>query len=479
MTTALAVGRRPLPADPSLISLAYQHEHPLQADKFEDTLERWMVAARIDADVLAQDMAARGDADQETLDAIEDVVVGRMSFLRVRMYGPDNPFHAMDSCTGDVSRIGERVLDVARGEFARDFEEVLAHPVGDLLVMDRVILESGWRGFGLGPAPAGAAIRRRSPDCTAVLCEPGSADDREMTEEQHREAAAKLARVCHDRLRTLPARRPLPRLPPPTPPLPPGRAPAGIHRPVPPGTPSTDTDEAQVPEMNEQLAGAASFAGSPSVVGQRLHAVLDAEQVADDLRRYFAIGLPPGAGVFTGGRFEHLTGGGDRRQVANRFTAEDLIAVQTLSVTVPAPVALDLLEGPLGAQLSHLLRSIPADTDLADADASVVADGSPAHQAWSLLENQHKVGWVIAGKLLARKRPRLLPVYDRVVRCALGRPPSFWTELRTALRENDGGLHHRLIDLRQSAGLPDTVSALRIADVAVWMAHPAPGHRCS
>ncbi|MEU5416692.1 DUF6308 family protein [Streptomyces clavifer] len=231
--------------------------------------------------------------------------------------------------------------------------------------------------------------------------------------------------------------------------------------------------------MDEQLAGPASSAETPSVVGQRLHTFLDAERVADDLRRYFAIGLPPGAaGVFTGGRFEHLAGGGDRRQVANRFTAQDLIAVQTLSVTVPAPVALDLLEGQLGAQLAHLLRSIPTGTDLADADASVVADGSPAYQAWTLLENQHKVGWVIAGKLLARKRPRLLPVYDRVVRCALGRPPSFWTELRTALRENDGALHHRLLDLRQSAGLPQTVSALRVADVAVWMAHPAPGHRC-
>ncbi|MEU9678391.1 DUF6308 family protein [Streptomyces parvus] len=229
--------------------------------------------------------------------------------------------------------------------------------------------------------------------------------------------------------------------------------------------------------MNEQLAESSS-AGTPSVVGQRLHDFLDAERVADDLRRYFAIGRPPGAGVFTGGRFEHLAGGGDRQQVANRFTAEDLIAVQTLSVTVPAPVALDLLEGRLGTQLSELLRDIPTGTDLADADASFVAEGSPAHQAWTLLENQHNVGWVIAGKLLARKRPRLLPVYDRVVRCALGRPLSFWTELRTALRENDGALHHRLLDLRQSAGLPQTVSALRVADVMVWMAHPAPGHHC-
>ncbi|WP_328698433.1 DUF6308 family protein [Streptomyces sp. NBC_00342] len=230
--------------------------------------------------------------------------------------------------------------------------------------------------------------------------------------------------------------------------------------------------------MNDPVAEPGPSSGEPSLVGQRLHAVLDGDRVVHDLRRYFGIGLPPGAGVFTGGRFEHLAGGGDRRQVANRFTAEDLIAVQTLSVTVPAPVALDLLEGPLGAHLSELLRDIPSDTDLSDADASVVADGSPAHRAWCLLEDQYKVGWVIAGKLLARKRPRLLPVYDRVVRCALGHPPSFWTELRTALREDDAALHHRLLGLRQSAGLPETVSALRVADVAVWMAHPAPGHRC-
>lgn len=76
--------------------------------------------------------------------------------------------------------------------------------------------------------------------------------------------------------------------------------------------------------MNEQLAGSASSAGTPSVVGQRLHVLLDAERIADDLRRCFAIGLPldpPGAtvGVFTGGCFEHLAGGGDRRQVANRL----------------------------------------------------------------------------------------------------------------------------------------------------------------
>ncbi|MFD4862982.1 DUF6308 family protein [Streptomyces atratus] len=64
------------------------------------------------------------------------------------------------------------------------------------------------------------------------------------------------------------------------------------------------------------------------------------------------------------------------------------------------------------------------------------------------------------------------------MRCALGHPPSFWTDLRTALREDDEALHHRLLGLRESAGLPESVSALRVADVAVWTAHPAPGHRC-
>ncbi|MEU2931215.1 hypothetical protein ABZ636_40565 [Streptomyces sp. NPDC007251] len=133
------------------------------------------MTARIDADVLAEDVAARGDGDgdQEILDAVQDVAVARMRFARVRMLGPGDPFEAMDAYTGDVSRIGETLPDVGRSEYAPAFEEALSHPVGDLLVMDRAILEPEWRGAGLGPVPAGAAIRRLSQDCTAVACEPG------------------------------------------------------------------------------------------------------------------------------------------------------------------------------------------------------------------------------------------------------------------------------------------------------------------
>lgn len=202
--------------------------------------------------------------------------------------------------------------------------------------------------------------------------------------------------------------------------------------------------------------------GAPAVFAERLHTFMTNPQAVADLRHYFGTGVPPGGMPFTGRRFEHLAGRGDRPGIADRITAEDLVAVQTLSVTVPAPVALDILEGRLGARLSGLLQAISRDIDMADADASVLADGSPADQAWHLLCAQHRVNWVIAGKLLARKRPRLLPVYDRVVRCAVGRPPSFWLALHAALREDDAALHRRLLELRQAAGLPETVSALRV-----------------
>lgn len=206
--------------------------------------------------------------------------------------------------------------------------------------------------------------------------------------------------------------------------------------------------------------------------------LLGADRVVADLRCYFGVGLPAGVAPYTGSRFEHLGGGGDRAGVADRVTAEDLVAVQALSVTVPTPVALDLLEGCLGERLSELLREVPAGLDMVEADASHIAPSSPADRAWHLLCDKRDVGWVIAGKLLARKRPRLLPVYDRVVRCALGRPPSFWLSLHRALREDDGALHRLLLELREAAELPETVSALRVCDVAVWMAHRGAGHAC-
>ncbi|WAU84592.1 DUF6308 family protein [Streptomyces sp. Qhu-G9] len=216
---------------------------------------------------------------------------------------------------------------------------------------------------------------------------------------------------------------------------------------------------------------------APPPLDHRLRALVTSDRAVSDLRQYFGTGGQPGAVPFTGSRFEYLAGGGDRPAVANAVTADDLIAVQTLSVRIPVRAALDLLEGDLGAEVGRLLSRVPLGLDMAEAGAADLADGSPAHTAWQLLCDQPGIGWVTAGKLLARKRPRLLPVYDQVVRCVLGRPASFWLDLHTALRLDDRALHHELTALRRSAGLPGTVGALRVCDVVLWMRHRADHQR--
>src|ERR1700722_15761536 len=75
------------------------------------------------------------------------------------------------------------------------------------------------------------------------------------------------------------------------------------------------------------------------------------------------------------------------------------------------------------------------------------------------------------GKLPARKRPRLIPVWDNVVRCAFGRPQSAWLWLDDMLRQKDAALLQLLAETREDAGLTEEISLLRTLDVVVWMRH--------
>ncbi|MEU6391720.1 DUF6308 family protein [Streptomyces sp. NPDC046939] len=204
---------------------------------------------------------------------------------------------------------------------------------------------------------------------------------------------------------------------------------------------------------------------------KRLHDIASAERTVQHLRRYFGLDPGPGEVPYTGSRFEHLAGGGDRPETANCFTADDLIAVERLSVRVPQELILELLEGSLGSHLSNLLSEVPTDLDLADADVSLLQQGSSAHAAYDALRARHGLGRTRVAKLLARKRPRLLPVYDSVVGCAAGYPDSWWCALHSVLRADNQALHRAYAGLRSDAGLPETVSVLRVIDVAVWMRH--------
>ncbi|QDO42527.1 hypothetical protein FNV62_34350 [Streptomyces sp. RLB3-17] len=202
----------------------------------------------------------------------------------------------------------------------------------------------------------------------------------------------------------------------------------------------------------------------PAVLWDRLY-------VAGLLRRYWAV-LPNGTPAYTGARFERLTGGGDQPEVANHFTPADFIAVDTLSVDVPVRAVLHVLEPTGPNPYSRLLSQIPVDLELAAAEERHVAKDSPAWNLWQSLRDVDGIGSVGAGKLLARKRPRLLPIYDSVIKKVFERPStdlSFWSDVRRALRADGRMLVAHLEDVRGLAGLGEDIGVLRVLDTAAWL----------
>ncbi|MGW5667748.1 DUF6308 family protein [Micromonospora sp. NPDC003776] len=197
--------------------------------------------------------------------------------------------------------------------------------------------------------------------------------------------------------------------------------------------------------------------------------VLDDPRSVPDLQAYFGV---DGGTPRTGSQFERLGGGGGRSETRDVITAEDLIAIELLSVRVPPQTALDLLQGRLGRDVSAQLAGIPVGIGLsAEGALALVTEGSHADRAWRLLRRADGIGWVIAGKLLARKRPMLVPVYDEIVACAFGTRKKFWRWLHDRLRQDDCALVQRLTELRTQAELPEEISDLRVLDLVFWMRH--------
>jgi Family of unknown function (DUF6308) len=202
------------------------------------------------------------------------------------------------------------------------------------------------------------------------------------------------------------------------------------------------------------------------------------EDVAVGLvKAYFADDPATGRARYSGSYFERLGGGGDRPEVAYQLTAEDLLAVSMLSVPVVRYYALDVLDY-RGREISGLLARIPLGVTLADGEAGdLIAEGGPAWELWQLLhdikprpQDRNRLGAVAAGKLLARKRPHLIPVYDGHVRGVLGRPrndQTWWRDLHCQLAKDDA-LVRELEAVRSRAGAGH-LSLLRTFDIMCWM----------
>jgi hypothetical protein len=194
------------------------------------------------------------------------------------------------------------------------------------------------------------------------------------------------------------------------------------------------------------------------------------------VKRYLAPDSATGRARYSGAYFERLGGGGDRPEVAYQFTAEDLLAVTMLSIRIEGYHALHILDYQ-ARELSGLLTQIPLGIALQDPQAeALIAEDGPAWKLWEAIRDikprpdDKRIGPIRAGKLLARKRPHLIPVYDKRVREVLGRPrpdDSWWHDLRGQFI-TDPDLVRLLQAVRARAGAGH-MSLLRVFDVMCWM----------
>ncbi len=165
-------------------------------------------------------------------------------------------------------------------------------------------------------------------------------------------------------------------------------------------------------------------------------------------------------GPFAGTTFDDLPD-----NPSDRFTPSDLVAATLLDMRF-TPRAVRAILHDQARQLGQLLSAVPDDVDLWSATDEQLAPAYTLYRALRAGGSLKGVGPTTASKLMARKRPRLIPIVDSVVRNALEFETDEWVELRSALREP--GLVDRIEALRP-ASVPSPVSTLRLLDAAVWM----------
>ena len=100
-----------------------------------------------------------------------------------------------------------------------------------------------------------------------------------------------------------------------------------------------------------------------------------------------------------------------------------------------------------------------------------LGDKSPAETLWTLLKGKPGVGPVIAGKLLAAKRPHLVPIYDYVVQSQLRpRNHKFWRDMWGTMELTDVRGDLQAIQSSAAASVPsaNALSLLRVLDIVAW-----------
>jgi len=188
------------------------------------------------------------------------------------------------------------------------------------------------------------------------------------------------------------------------------------------------------------------------------------EKAVGHLRLYFE--------SYTGSWFERFAD-----PDPNRITANDFAAVTMLGVDIPANTAIWLLHDGAAAA-SRLLETVPADLPIWDASANLNPDG----EMWKLWTHVRGGGWphhvggmgtTKTSKLLAIKRPHLVPIHDSLVEAALfdKAPKNYWAPWQSWFAGAPGQeLSDLARNVRDEAQVGVHLSVLRILDIVIWMA---------
>lgn len=196
--------------------------------------------------------------------------------------------------------------------------------------------------------------------------------------------------------------------------------------------------------------------------------VLDAGK-EEQLLRYLAEYTDPG--LYTGAHFHELIYAGPSHP--DRFDIADVTAPSLLSVTIHKTATQTLLRDQgFRAELEAYLAREP-DRDLGqltDAEMKKLESDEGLNPAWAKIKSIDDVGRTRTAKLLARKRPRLIPIWDSVIRRVLGLKSTrtYWTTFHTALTADNRALDQRLGVLAEKAGVSERYSRLRVLDILAW-----------
>lgn len=169
---------------------------------------------------------------------------------------------------------------------------------------------------------------------------------------------------------------------------------------------------------------------------------------------------------------------------ANVITDSDLIALSMLRIRVTGYEALIITQDKRQA-IETLLEGIPADACITEGPSAGLLDRhGPAWTLWELLRDikdrtkDSRLGAVAAGKLLARKRPALIPIEDSQIAAVFRRPPPdqdrrWWEAVRSAALDptpaaSGTTLWRYLARIRDAEHL-DHLPILRVLDIIGWM----------